>query len=599
MSYEAGKSRVLKLIHFLHSMRNPRNMIPPYDATAMIVHNQHFMTFDRRFYEFEGRCTYLLAHDFLNGNFSIYVDYSESTNEVATKTLVVKQDDQTWTIHPNLVVYEGDRIRDPPFTEGNITIEREHNRVKVHNAHGVDVVCTSPYEICHVSMSGWYYDQTAGLFGTYDYQAKNEFTLPNNEVTDDIDRFTRNWDVSTNCGTTTSRAQICTNVDPASEKNQLCQRAFLNNTSPFRPLFDVVDPEPFYKMCVNDMCNLETEAERLEHVCETYKAYLSQRSDFPIAMPSHCIKCQTSRGTVIPPEVPTKIQDPLQEADVVLVVEEKPCAEGKIEGNLAAIIDKLNTELNRNNIENNRFGLVGFGGKGVHNRPHIHTIDGAIFNQANKFVLGVDALVNADDDSGSNDTLAAVLFAANYPFRAGVSKNIILISCSECESKETSYSEVAEALHKRGIQFNMLTSQELKIGKAEKKNKSSKEKVYGYDKLAVYTAKMAGQPTLKGDQSLRPHINEQLSTCSILAMETNGSVFNMKRIDDKKWQEVFALRMVKHSQPLACQICKCVPNSDWVGESVCERCDYTSPAEALMQAMKINLGYMSRMTDII
>ena len=70
----------------------------------MIVHDQHYMTFDRRFYEFEGRCTYLLAHDFLDGNFSIFVDYSDSEGDVTTRTLIVQQDERSWTIYPNLTV---------------------------------------------------------------------------------------------------------------------------------------------------------------------------------------------------------------------------------------------------------------------------------------------------------------------------------------------------------------------------------------------------------------------------------------------------------------------------------------------------------------
>ena len=52
-----------------------------------------------------------------------------------------------------------------------------------------------------------------------------------------------------------------------------------------------VDPEPYYQMCVNDMCTLETEEERAEKICEVYQAYLSQnKAGFPVQMPSHCSK---------------------------------------------------------------------------------------------------------------------------------------------------------------------------------------------------------------------------------------------------------------------------------------------------------------------
>ncbi|XP_072045546.1 uncharacterized protein [Amphiura filiformis] len=582
LQYDMYASKFFMLMHVMNMLRNPRNWIPPYDANAMLVHNQHYMTFDRRYYEFAGRCTYLLAHDFLNGNFTIYVDYSASQGDKTMKTLIVQQDDKVYTIYPDLKITDGDRIKDLPFQVGNITITRDHNSVKVHNSKGVTVTCTTPYEICHVSMSGWYYAQTAGLFGTYDYQAKNDFTLPNNEVTDTIDRFTRNWEVSTACSTTTNRADKCTDNSPASEQNSLCQKTFLSMESGFRPLFDLVDPEPFYQMCVNDMCGLTTEEERKEHICEVIKAYLSQAPASPIPMPPHCIKCETSSGTVIKPyQEPVKIENPVKEADVVIVVEEKRCAEGDIADNLHDIVIRLDTELRRNEITNNRFALVGFGGEGIHDLPHPHTIDGALFNNASRYRLGVEGLEFADD--GSNDTLAAIMKAADYPFRAGVSKNIILISCSECKSSETSYTTVLDTLVTRGIQLNLLLSHDFNI--KTKKNKSSKEKVYGFDDLAVYTAKMVGDETLKGDQSLRKYINEPLNKCTVLAMETNGSVFDADEINRKGFQEVFVLRMVKYSQPMTCQMCRCVPNNDWVGESVCERCGAVTAKDAFLQAM--------------
>ena len=73
----------------------------------------------------------------------------------------------------------------------------------------------------------------------------------------------------------------------------------------------------------------------------------------------------------------------------------------------------------------------------------------------------------------------------------------------------------------------------------------------GYDDLAVYTAKMAGQPTLKGDQSLRRYINEPLNKCTLLAMETNGSVFNVNEISRKGWQEVCSV-WDKNVQSVVC-----------------------------------------------
>jgi len=56
-------------------------------AEAMIAGSQHYMTFDRKFFEFQGSCSYLLAHDFVDKNFSLVITYSSkdklNTHELA------------------------------------------------------------------------------------------------------------------------------------------------------------------------------------------------------------------------------------------------------------------------------------------------------------------------------------------------------------------------------------------------------------------------------------------------------------------------------------------------------------------------------------
>lgn len=48
-----------------------------FPAQAMLIGNQHFMTFDKRFYDFVGKCQYVLANDFADQNFSVIVNYND------------------------------------------------------------------------------------------------------------------------------------------------------------------------------------------------------------------------------------------------------------------------------------------------------------------------------------------------------------------------------------------------------------------------------------------------------------------------------------------------------------------------------------------
>lgn len=51
---------------------------------AMIVGSKFYATFDQKFYEFRGTCTYLLAQDFADKNFTILSSYDNTgkTNEL-------------------------------------------------------------------------------------------------------------------------------------------------------------------------------------------------------------------------------------------------------------------------------------------------------------------------------------------------------------------------------------------------------------------------------------------------------------------------------------------------------------------------------------
>lgn len=63
------------------------------------------MTFDKTFYEFRGSCGYLLARDFVNGNFSL----------IMTKDPVVKSENYVFTLMSNGYSVSIDMFTDVSF----------------------------------------------------------------------------------------------------------------------------------------------------------------------------------------------------------------------------------------------------------------------------------------------------------------------------------------------------------------------------------------------------------------------------------------------------------------------------------------------------
>ena len=125
---------------------------------------------------------------------------------------------------------------------------------------------------------------------------------------------------------------------------------------------------------------------------------------------------------------------------------------------------------------NNRYSLIGFAGDSVTS----HTMKGQIFNDASKFAMGVESLkfVNLGPYT---DPLSAIMKASNMPFRTGVTKTVVLVSCSPCtETTGYSFTSLNSVLQQRDITLHVLRQTGFQL----KNNRSPKTKIYGECKNA-------------------------------------------------------------------------------------------------------------------
>lgn len=70
----------------------------------MLIGSQHFMTFDNTFFDFAGQCSYVLAHDFIDANFSVIINYHREGQGVSKKSLVMLSDNKHIEITPYFTV---------------------------------------------------------------------------------------------------------------------------------------------------------------------------------------------------------------------------------------------------------------------------------------------------------------------------------------------------------------------------------------------------------------------------------------------------------------------------------------------------------------
>lgn len=117
---------------------------------------QHFMTFDRHFFEFAGECSYLLMRDFINGTFTVIVNYDRTVRgQPAKKSLTIISGSRQLEVFPDgKVTVDGSRV-EMPVKMSNTTVTRTGHMIRVADEwRRVTVTCDLPHDHCSLSVSG-------------------------------------------------------------------------------------------------------------------------------------------------------------------------------------------------------------------------------------------------------------------------------------------------------------------------------------------------------------------------------------------------------------------------------------------------------------
>lgn len=140
-------------------------------------------------------------------------------------------------------------------------------------------------------------------------------------------------------------------------------------------------------------------------------------------------------------------------ADVVFIVQHSPCNKDLLD-KVKGLVDDLDKAMTVEGMSNTRYAIVGFGGKDHLSTPHIHTMDGQIFNTANKISQGLNKF---DLEAGQlRDAMAAIRYSAKLAFRAGASKTFILLACDKCTENSIRYRDLQRALLEGDIRIHVM-----------------------------------------------------------------------------------------------------------------------------------------------
>nr|XP_013118557.1 unnamed protein product [Stomoxys calcitrans] len=583
-----NSSMIRNLYNLKHHL-DPKTWLPPYYSRALIIDSRHYMTFDQRFVGLNLRfeemtdnqrnqqCSYLLSHDFFQGNFTLLLEPSinvSSRDMISTRKLSFIANDELIEIDLG-----GDSITindDPkyllPVKLGGVTISRDLDILTITSDTEFSLSCNVQYDLCWFEVSGWYFGQTAGLLGTMNNEPYDEYTTSYNNVTTDMTEFTDSWSVQ-RCKQKMKSAAMA--LDVPKEVAETCDYYFKSGM--LSACADSVDPKPFYDICL-DLGSNSNEVKpghpANKGACTAALAYIEACASANILMrvPDNCIFCKLTNGSFVPEGSFVQLSSAENErsSDVVFIVEAKPCNTNLTEHkSMMTIVESLEEQLNENQLTNNRYAVVTFGGIAPFDTPRSIYYENSVFTHDYRKLEAYFAHINTSNSTNS-DILQAISTASRLNFRPGVSKTFILLACSNCAARNMlfDYSSILQFMQEEGVNLHILADTEFEFEKTRKLRH-----FFGMDHELVYSKRFP-----EGDAETRKALyipKSNLGICTPLAMETNGSVFSVRKfIPERKYAikrlaTIFAKRVAKSAVPSENYTCECSGHNTGVAYMAC------------------------------
>ncbi|XP_055713060.1 uncharacterized protein LOC129807664 isoform X2 [Phlebotomus papatasi] len=579
---------------------DPHIWFPPYKSSSLLIGSRHYMTFDRKFVELNvkygkieqdvkpDQCSYLLARDWLDYNFTLILEPSINTHGddliSARKLSLLTENEVIYIDILGHGVRIGNNIASLPALVGDTVIYRDSDVIYLHSDKGFDLACNLQFDICTLELSGWYFGKTAGLLGTMNNEMADDFTTNRDRVAKSEDEFIRSWALN-ECHQTPEYQTI---EDFSDHNTTLCDVFFKNKISYFSPCFSVVDSSPFLEMCVDLSENSIENVIDVKHpsprgACTAALAYIEacNAEKTLLRVPDVCVFCELNNGSFVPEGTFLNFQEEVaQSTDVVFIVEAKECNKNLLTTkSLSSVVNALQKEFLDAGITDNRYSVVAFGGDIPFDKPRSIVVNNEVFTEAKNLPAFFDYI---ESGNGTNkDIFQAISVAAKLIFRPGVSKTFILLPCSECKSSDSKfdYSSLLQLLLENGIKLHILMDQEIVFDKGR-----AGRMFFGMDRDFAFTKKDLHE--LKGDTELRKQVRlpkATLGLCTPLAIESSGSVFSARKLRPerkspvKKFSTVFAKRVAKTATPADCQTCECTGHNSGIAYVVCYPCSYPNP----------------------
>ncbi|XP_033102325.1 SCO-spondin-like [Anneissia japonica] len=244
-------------------------------ATCSVFGDPHYVTFDQKYYTFQGDCDYVLAEDYIDGKFSVIVNNKECGNSYSltcTRSAVITISNTVVTLNANLEVLVNGQLATMPYENADLAIVQPSSMFVVVHGYGLRVEWDGVFRL-YVTVQPSFMNKLRGLCGTYDFNQNNDFMTPEGDVEASKIQFANKFKTNSNC----PDLEESLNVYVPCNFNKL-MRSFAEEKCAivyqdiFKPCHGFVSVEMYYDACMYDVCGCETDKTN-ECLCGAVSAY--------------------------------------------------------------------------------------------------------------------------------------------------------------------------------------------------------------------------------------------------------------------------------------------------------------------------------------
>uniref|UniRef100_A0A672TM53 Mucin 2, oligomeric mucus/gel-forming n=1 Tax=Strigops habroptila TaxID=2489341 RepID=A0A672TM53_STRHB len=244
-------------------------------GTCMIYGSGHYITFDGKFYDFDGSCEYVATQDFCgdrnsSGSFSIItenvpcgttgVTCSKAIKMFLGKTELKLENKDYKEIQRDI----GDDVHYWNRTVGLYLV--------IEASNGVMLIWDKKTTV-FIKLTPDYKGKVCGLCGNFDDKSNNDFTTRSGLQDTNALTFGNSWKQSSMCPDVTEEIKPC-DVKPH-RKSWAEKECSIIQSEVFKICHSKVDPIPFYEACVHDACSCDSGGD-CECFCSAVAAYAQE-----------------------------------------------------------------------------------------------------------------------------------------------------------------------------------------------------------------------------------------------------------------------------------------------------------------------------------